>query len=146
MANPKQISVDDIMFYNMRTIVDEDGNLVPLESSHDVPFAIKRIFYVYGVRDSNTRGCHAHYKTKQLLICISGKIEVICKDGVKTKKFLLESPQQALYVPEMIWDEQIYRTENSILLSLCNTRYNPADYIHDFQEFEKIKRDRNGRK
>ena len=132
-------SIDNVKFYNAPTMVHENGTLVPIEASRDVPFDIKRVFYVYGVRDERKRGEHAHYKTQQLLICLSGKIEVICKDGTREVSYLLESPQQALLVPEMIWDEQVYRSESSILLVLANTHYDPDDYINDFEKFKKIK-------
>ena len=82
---------------------------------------------------------HAHYKTKQLLICLSGKIGVTCKDGRNEKTFLLESPQQGLLIPEMIWDEQIYRGEDAVLLVLSNLKYEPNDYIHDYKEYLKIR-------
>ena len=133
----KKSKIGDILFYNMRTVIEDDGNLVPIESSLDTPFPIKRLFYVYGVRDSDVRGNHAHYKTEQLLICLSGKIEVTCKDGEESRKYLLESPQQALYIPEMIWDEQTYLSEGTVLLVLANTKYTPSDYIHDFDLFKK---------
>ena len=142
MGDTKQITVDDVLFYNMRTVVEADGNLVPIESNQDVPFLIKRVFYVYGVKDTAPRGLHSHFKTQQLLICISGKVEVTCKDGKRERKFSLESPQQALYVPEMIWDEQSYRSEDSVLLVLANTKYDPEDYIHNFEDFKAL----NGRK
>ena len=140
MASRKQITIEDVLFYNMRTVIDPDGNLVPIESNYDLPFPIKRIFYVYGVRDEGVRGLHAHFKTKQLLICVNGKVEVTCKDGENERKYLLESPQQGLFIPEMIWDEQIYRSEDAVLLVLSNTKYEPKDYIHDFEEFKKIKK------
>tara|TARA_R110000824_G_scaffold3379_2_gene15984 strand:- start:5624 stop:6043 length:420 start_codon:yes stop_codon:yes gene_type:complete len=133
------ISVDNVNFYNCTTIVDKNGNLVPLESSRDVPFDIQRVFYVYGVSDKEPRGLHAHYKTQQLLICLSGKVEVICKDGRRQSRYLLESPQQALFIPEMIWDEQVYRSESAVLLVLSNTHYDPADYIHDFEQFKRLR-------
>ena len=132
-------SIDDVIFFNNKTIVDQNGNLTPIEAKKDVPFDINRIFYVYGVRDEEKRGKHAHYATKQLLICLNGKIDVICKDGDKEVRYLLESPQQAVMIPEMIWDEQIYRTEDSVLLSICNTVYDKRDYISDFELFKKIK-------
>ena len=136
-------NVNDVSFYNTKTVVDPTGNLCPIESSRDVPFDIKRIFYVYGVSDKDTRGQHAHYKTEQLLICLSGKVEVVCKDGLKESRFLLESPQQALYIPEMIWDEQVYRTEDSVLLVLSSTLYDPSDYIHDWDQFKRLKETTN---
>jgi len=132
--------LNDVLFYNMRTIIEDDGNLVPIESNFDIPFPIKRIFYVYGVRDADIRGRHAHHKTKQLLICIHGKIEVLCDDGKNKKKYLLESPQQGLLIPEMIWDEQKYLSEDSVLLVITNTKYELNDYIHDFEEFKRLKR------
>jgi dTDP-4-dehydrorhamnose 3,5-epimerase-like enzyme len=135
----KKVTIDDVLFYNMRTVVDPDGNLVPIESNQDTPFPIRRVFYVYGVGDISKRGLHSHYKTKQLLICLSGKIEVTVKDGENEKKFLLESPQQGLYIPELIWDEQVYKNDNSVLLVLSNLKYDPDDYIHDFELFKKIK-------
>ena len=139
MARRKQINVDDVLFYNMRTIIETNGNLVPIESNYDLPFPIRRVFYIYGVRDEGKRGNHAHFKTKQLLICLNGKIEVTCKDGYRAKTFLLESPQQGLIIPEMIWDEQIYRGEDAVLLVLSNKKYDPKDYIHNYEEFKNLK-------
>jgi dTDP-4-dehydrorhamnose 3,5-epimerase-like enzyme len=139
MASKKQITINDVKFFNTRTMVEPDGNLVPIESNYDVPFHIKRIFYVYGVKNQDDRGKHAHYKTKQVLICLIGMVEVLVNDGVKEKKYLLESPQQALYIPEMIWDEQIYLSEDTVLLVLSNMKYEPNDYINDFNTFKNLK-------
>jgi dTDP-4-dehydrorhamnose 3,5-epimerase-like enzyme len=133
------ITVDDVKFLDVRTVVDSNGNLIPIESNQDIPFEIKRVFYVYGVRDEERRGKHAHYNTQQVLICLHGKVEVIVKDGLKEKRYLLESPQQALYIPEMIWDEQVYRSEETALLVLSNTRYDPSDYIHNFESYKLMK-------
>ena len=143
MGSRKQITLEDVKFFNTRTMVEPDGNLVPIESNYDIPFPIKRIFYVYGVKNQDDRGKHAHYKTKQVLICVHGKVEVLVNDGLKEKKYLLESPQQALYIPEMIWDEQIYLSEDTVLLVLSNMKYDPKDYIHDFKTFEKLKQNGN---
>ena len=139
----KRITLEDVKFFNTRTMVEPDGNLVPIESNHDIPFPIKRVFYVYGVKNQDDRGKHAHYKTKQVLICVHGKVEVLVNDGLKEKKYLLESPQQALYIPEMIWDEQIYLSEDTVLLVLSNMKYDPKDYIHDFKTFKKLKQNGN---
>lgn len=133
-------TIDDVKFLNIKTIVDDNGNLIPIESGINVPFLIERTFYVYGVRDEKKRGKHAHYTTRQVLICLHGKVEVIVSDGENQNRFLLETPQQALYIPEMIWDEQVYRGENSVLLVLSNTHYDPSDYIHDFEEFQILKK------
>ena len=132
-------SVNDVRFCNLNTIIEPNGNLTPLESNQDdVPFDIKRIFYVFGVNDRSARGCHAHHETQQLLICMNGEIEVVCKDGFRQSRFLLDSPQMGLYIPSMIWDEQVYKNPEAILLSICSTHYNRMDYIHDYEEFQSL--------
>ena len=135
----KKTTLNDVKFFNLRTIIEPDGNLVPIESNSDIPFPIRRVFYVYGVKDQNDRGKHSHHKTKQILICLNGEIEVICDDGNERKKYELLKPHQAIYIPEMIWDEQRYLSEDSILLVLTNTYYNENDYIEDYDEFKKLK-------
>ena len=139
----KKNTLDNDKFFNLKTIVEPDGNLVPVESNIDIPFSIKRVFYVYGVRDQNNRGEHSHHKTEQIIICINGKLEVLCDDGVYKKKYLLESPQQALYIPPMIWDEQSYLSDNTVMLVLCNTNYDINDYIENYDEFKKLRKEYN---
>ena len=142
VENRKQIkTIDDVKILNFKSFINDDGILVPLESNSQIPFDIKRIFYVYGVKNQQTRGQHAHYKTQQVLICIKGECQVICHDAQSSKKFLLKSPTQAIYIPEMIWDEQIYMSEDTILLVLSNTLYDKFDYIEDYNEFKKLKED-----
>jgi len=141
MGNKKQITIDDIKICNIKTNVESNGNLSPIQSIDDVPFEIQRVFYVFGVNDFSPRGCHAHYQTKQLLICLNGQIEVLCKDGHNEKRFLLDSPQYGLFLPEMIWDEQTYKSPDSILLSICSTKYDRKDYIHNYEEFQFLVKD-----
>jgi dTDP-4-dehydrorhamnose 3,5-epimerase-like enzyme len=133
------MTIDDVKLLNLRTFIESDGNLVPIESRHDIPFDIKRIFYVHGVGNQNDRGKHSHHETKQVLICLSGEVEVICDDGKKRQSYMLSKPNQALYIPEMIWDEQIYQSEDSVLLVLANTYYDVKDYIEDYDLFLKKK-------
>ena len=139
MGCDMKTTIDDVKFLDIKTVVDDNGNLIPIESGSSIPFEIERVFYVYGVRDEEKRGNHAHHKTKQVLISLHGKVEVIVKDGEREVRYLLESPQQALYIPEMIWDEQVYRSEETALLVLSNTHYDPSDYIHNFESFKLMK-------
>ena len=134
----KYPSIKDVLFYNLPTIIESDGSLVPIESNSTIPFAVKRVFYVYGVNENDIRGEHAHYKTKQLLICLNGIIDVKCSDGINEKMYRLDSPQKGLLVPNMIWDEQYYKSKDAILLVLTNTKYDQSDYIYNFNEFKKI--------
>jgi dTDP-4-dehydrorhamnose 3,5-epimerase-like enzyme len=131
-------SLSDVKLFSLKTFIEPDGNLVPIENS-DIPFNIKRMFYVFGVKDQNDRGRHSHHTTKQVLICLQGEVKVNCDDGRNRKQWILDDPTQALYIPEMIWDEQIYTSEDSILLVLANTKYNIKDYIEDYENFKEIK-------
>ena len=132
-------TISDVKLFNLRNFIEPDGKLVPIESNRDIPFDIKRIFYVYGVKDQDDRGKHSHYKTKQVLICLNGNIDVIVDDGTHRKKYRLSKPNQALYIPEMIWDEQVYESEESVLLVLANTHYDTKDYVENYDNFLKTK-------
>ena len=135
-------TIEDVKLISLRTFVEPDGNLVPIELNRlyrDIPFEVKRVFYVYGVHNQNDRGKHSHYKTKQVLICLSGEVRVMCDDGFSKATWILNEPNQALYIPEMIWDEQVYVTQNSVLLVLANTMYESEDYIENYDEFKRLK-------
>ena len=133
-------TLDDILLIDLKAIVDPRGNLVPIEAERDIPFEIKRIFYVYGMNEQTIRGLHAHHTTQQFLICLSGSVEVTCKDGEGEKKFLLNSQKFGLFIPELIWDEVNYLYPDSTLLVLSSTTYNKKDYITDFDEFKRIRK------
>ena len=85
------------------------------------------------------RGEHSHYKTEQVLICLSGNVQVLCDDGKSKKDWALNSPTEGLYIPNLIWDEQSYLTPGTILLVLANTKYNESDYITDYEKFKELK-------
>ena len=133
-------TIDDVKRFNQKFFDEYDGRLAPIEFHKDVPFKVKRMFYVFGVHNQNDRGKHSHYKTKQLLISINGVIDVKCDDGMGgVRTWKLNQPWKALYIPEMIWDEQVYNSKDSILLVLSNTLYDPSDYIEDYEKFKEIK-------
>ena len=133
-------SLKDVKEFNLKSFIEPDGKLTPIELDRDIPFEVKRMFYVYDVHDQNDRGKHSHHKTKQLLISIKGSINVKCDDGMGgVREWELRTPWNALYIPEMIWDEQIYNSKDSILLVLSNTNYDPSDYIEDYEMFRRVK-------
>ena len=135
-------TIDDVKRINLKYIEDYDGKLTPIEFHKDVPFEVKRMFYVFGVHNQNDRGKHSHYKTKQLLISIAGSITVRCDDGLGfASSHILDKPWKALYIPEMIWDEQIYTSPDSVLLSICSTEYNKDDYINSYSQFQTLVKD-----
>ena len=132
-------TLDDVKKFTLKTFTEPDGKLTPIELDKDIPFEVKRMFYVYDVHDQNDRGKHSHHKTKQILIAVNGGVTVICDDGKKRRNYILNEPNKALYIPEMIWDEQVYHNESSVLLVLSNTNYYTSDYIEDYDEFKRLK-------
>jgi len=124
------------MFSNLKTIKDNDGTLVPIEFN-GLPFEPKRIFYVCNVPKGEERGNHAHFETRQLLVCLQGSILVKLHDGKELKEYRL-MPNQSVLVERMTWDSQVFETDNDVLLSICSTNYNKSDYIEDFEEFLRI--------
>jgi len=133
-------TIDDVKRFNLKFFDEPDGRLAPVEFDKDVPFEVKRMFYVFGVHNQDDRGKHSHYKTKQLLISIAGSVSVKCDDGMgDVRHYLLDKPWKALYIPNLIWDEQIYNSGDSVLLVLSNTSYDSSDYIEDYEKFKEIK-------
>ena len=136
-------TLDDVKKITLKTFTEPDGKLIPIELDKDIPFEVKRMFYVYDVHDQNDRGKHSHHKTKQILIAVNGGVTVICDDGKKRRNYVLNEPNKALLIPEMIWDEQVYHSESSVLLVLSNTNYDVNDYIEDYDEFKRLKNESN---
>jgi|TARA_R110002020_G_scaffold37124_4_gene111984 dTDP-4-dehydrorhamnose 3,5-epimerase-like enzyme len=132
-------TLEDVKILNLHSRGDNDrGYLVAIESLQDIPMDISRIFYVYGASGKN-RGNHAHFKTRQVLICINGKAVVTCNDGKTERSFVLDSPNKGIFIPEMIWDSVSYLENDTILLALSDTHYDRRDYIEDIKVFRKIK-------
>lgn len=108
---------------------DQRGELVPLEFNN-LPFEPKRIFYVHHVPINTWRGGHAHYETQQFLICLTGKIIVKLESKTGSEEFTLDEGDSC-FIDKMVWDSQNFIEENSVLLVICSTEYNPDDYIYD---------------
>jgi dTDP-4-dehydrorhamnose 3,5-epimerase-like enzyme len=114
-------------------ISDTRGSLIFIESGTHVNFDVKRVFYIYDVRDK--RGGHAHKKCKQVLIAINGEFDVIADNGHEKEKYTLENPYTALYVPEMTWIIIENFSDKSICLVLCSDIYDEKDYMRNYDTF-----------
>ena len=119
-----------------KPLIDNRGLLLPIEFK-DLPFVPKRLFFVTDVPCDTKRGDHSHYKTKQLLICVNGKIEVNLFDGIKWSSTIITKAEH-VFVDQLIWDNQIFLDECSSLLVLCSTEYDENDYITDMEQFKQI--------
>lgn len=122
---------------------DERGNLVVAEGDGiDVPFAIKRVFYMYGSDDTVIRGQHANRKTEFVLINVSGTSKVKVDNGYETEIIELNKPRMGLYLKTMVWKDMFDFSSDSVLLVLASEHYDGEEYIRDYDEYLKeVKKD-----
>lgn len=114
---------------------DTRGQLIALEAFKDIPFEIKRVYYMYDTADGVTRGFHAHKSLKQILVCIHGSCKVRLDNGIEKKIIPLEKPYEGLYVENSMWREMYDFSPDAVLLVLASEFYDEADYIRDYDEF-----------
>ena len=118
---------------------DERGHLVIVEGMQDIPFEMKRLFYIFGSDSEVVRGQHANRKSQFVLINVAGTSKVKVKDGKGNETvYSLNRPHTGIYLPKMVWKEMYDFSEDSVLLCLANTHYDPDEYIRDYDEYLKI--------
>ena len=117
---------------------DERGKLVIVEGNQDVPFEIKRLFYIYGSDKDVVRGKHANRESEFVLINVSGTSKVMVTDGKNKQVVELTKPRQGVYLPKMVWKEMYDFSPDSVLLVLASTHYDGNEYIRDYDEFCKM--------
>lgn len=118
---------------------DERGHMVVVEGLKDIPFEIKRIFYIYGSDKDVVRGQHANRESQFVLINVAGTSKVRVKDGKGNEAvYSLNRPHTGIYLPQMVWKDMYDFSEDSVLLVLASTEYNAEEYIRDYDEFVKI--------
>ena len=117
---------------------DDRGHLVIVEGQKDVPFEIKRVFYIYGSDSDVVRGQHANKKTEFVLINVAGTSKVKVKDGEGNEAiYCLNRPHTGIYLPTMVWKDMYDFSEDSVLLVLASEHYDPEEYIRDYEIFEQ---------
>ena len=136
----KKATIEECRIIDLRKMHDPRGTLTPIEGGKDVPFDIKRIFYLYDVPGGESRGAHAHIKDNQFLIAASGAFEVFVDDGVNKKVFTLNRSYYGLLVPPGIWSAEQNFSSGSVCLVLTDNTYEAEDYIRDYGEFLEYKK------
>ena len=116
---------------------DERGMLVALEECKDIPFEIKRVYYLYDTKKEVRRGFHAHRSLEQILICIHGSCRVLLDNGAEKKTVSLEKPYEGLYIANDIWREMYDFSPDAVLLVLASDFYREEDYIRDYETFKR---------
>lgn len=117
---------------------DERGHLVVIEGNQDIPFEIRRAFYIFGSDKDVVRGQHANRETQFVLINVAGTSKVKVMDGEGNEAiFCLNRPHTGIYLPTMVWKDMYDFSEDSVLLVLASEHYNPDEYIRSYDEFVK---------
>lgn len=116
---------------------DDRGQLVALEEFKDIPFEIKRVYYMYDTKEGVRRGFHAHKSLEQILICIHGSCKILLDNGTEKKIIPLESPYEGLYVSNNMWREMFDFSPDAVLMVLASDYYKEEDYIRDYDRFLK---------
>lgn len=114
---------------------DDRGSLIALEEGINVPFTVRRVYYMYETQKGVRRGFHAHKDLKQLVIAVRGSCRFLLDDGREQIELLLDNPAQGLLVEAMIWREMYDFSEDCVLMVLADALYDEGDYIREKQEF-----------
>tara|TARA_B110000003_G_C16602736_1_gene516303 strand:- start:397 stop:801 length:405 start_codon:yes stop_codon:yes gene_type:complete len=133
-----KISVSDCSVIELPKIENRSGNLTSIQNSIEIPFDIKRIFYLYDIPGGKDRGAHAHLECHQFLIAGSGSFDVLLDDGKSKKLVTLNQPYKGLHIPPGIWASEVNFSSGSICLVLASHKYDEHDYIREYDKFLKI--------
>lgn len=117
---------------------DERGSLIACEQYHNIPFDIKRVYYIFDTREGEVRGKHAHRDLQQILICVSGGCRVTVQEHGQKKVYHLQKPTVGLYIAGLVWREMSDFSADCVLLVLADQYFQEDDYIRDYQVFRQL--------
>ena len=135
----KDITVYDCNIFTLPKITFRAGNITPIHPNIDVPFDIKRVFYLYDIPGGEDRGAHAHKKCHQFIIAASGSFDVFLFDGTYKRTITLNRPYFGVHIPPGIWAAEQSFASGSICLVLASEFYNAKDYIRNYDQFLNLK-------
>ena len=134
--NSHQISlIDDCHIITLERHSHQNGSLSVVENSDKFPFSIRRIFYLYDIPGDSERGGHSHHEAQELIIAVSGCFDVTLSDGHTSKKFTLNRPYNALYIPVGVWRSIDNFSSGSVCLVLTSLEYSEDDYVREYDRF-----------
>lgn len=128
----------DIIKYAFQRHGDDRGMLVALEEGKEIPFKVKRVYYMYDTVEGVRRGFHAHKCLEQILICVHGSCKIHLDNGVETAEVDLNTPFEGLYISNDMWREMYDFSSDAVLMVLASELYDEADYIRDYDEFLRV--------
>ena len=125
------------MKINLQKHGDDRGSLVALEEENNIPFSIKRVYYIFDTKEGVRRGFHAHKELKQVAIAVKGSCRFLLDDGTERIEVVLDNPAQGLLIESYIWREMYDFSSDCVLMILANSHYDEKDYIRDYDDFLK---------
>lgn len=134
-------TVDDVKIIELPRFLDARGNLSFAEQNHQIPFEIKRTYWIYDVPGGEQRGGHAFIKNQEVIIALSGSFDVVITDGEKSRKFNLNRSYYAIYIPNGLWRTMENFSTNSFAMEFGSEPFNTMDYVRDYDAFLKMKQD-----
>ena len=117
---------------------DDRGQLIAIEEQKDLPFDIKRVYYIYDTKAGVRRGFHAHRNLEQILVCVHGSCKILLDDGKEQETVVLDDPSDGLYIANNMWREMFDFSPDAVLLVLASEYYDEADYIRNYDDFLKM--------
>jgi len=133
----KKNSVYDCSVIELPRIKNRAGNITPVNNSENVPFNVKRVFYIYDIPGGESRGAHAHKECHQFIIATSGSFEIEMDDGINKRTVTLNRPYFGLHIPPGIWAAEKGFSSGTVCLVLASEKYTEQDYLRDYREFKK---------
>lgn len=130
-------SVFECNLLHLKQIGDRNGHITAVNNNLEIPFTVKRIFYLYDIPGGESRGAHAHKECHQFLVAASGSFEVLLDDGQTKRQVLLNRPDLGLHIPPGIWASEINFSSGSICLVLASHEYSESDYIRNFDDYKR---------
>lgn len=127
-----------ILMYKLQQHGDERGHLVSFEEKRDIPFEVKRVYYMFDTKPGFVRGKHAHKNLEQLLVCVHGSVKILLDDGKEREEVLLDNPYEGLYLAHNVWREMYDFSDGAVLMVFASEYYDEDDYIRDYDEFLKF--------
>lgn len=132
-----EMSIDKCELIHFNKIEDPRGSLTPIEAGKDIPFNIKRAYYLYDVPSGAIRAGHAHKALEQIVLATSGSFDVLVKDGKSSHRYHLNRPYIGLYLPNMVWREVDNFSAGAVCFVLASQHYDESDYYRDYEHYLK---------
>jgi len=138
-ARVTELGIEGVRLHHLKLVKDLRGDLTVAEFGKQVPFVPKRFFLVFNVPTRDVRGEHAHRKCAQFLVCVNGSCTVAADDGRSRREIVLDRPELGVLLPPMVWGAQYKYSPDACLLVFASELYDPADYIRDYDEFQRVR-------